>query len=155
MSIHTYIYNKYFKAINKMRILAIKLRGATVGKNVKAYGRFTIMNPENFSIGDNSTVNEGVHINCRAKIKIGQGVRLSTNVQIHSGKLIIDSYPRVHTSEPITIEDNVWIASGTIISSGVVIGKNTIVGANSVVTKNLEPNCFYAGNPVQKIRDLV
>jgi ADP-heptose:LPS heptosyltransferase len=65
------------------------------------------MNAANLTIDDNSTLNEGVHINCRDKVRIGKGVRISTNVQIHTAKLIIDSYPRIHTKAPIIIEDNV------------------------------------------------
>jgi maltose O-acetyltransferase len=126
-----------------------------IGQNVKAYGRFIVINSSNLAIGNNSTLNEGVHINCRDKVTIGKGVRISTNVQIHTGKLIIDSYPRVHIKAPITIEDNVWIASGTIISAGVTIGKNSVVGSNSVVLNDIEENSFYAGNPAKKIRGLL
>jgi acetyltransferase-like isoleucine patch superfamily enzyme len=134
-----------------MRIFNLKLLGADIGNNVKSYGRFTIMNAKNLTIGNNSTLNEGVHINCRDKVIIGQEVRISTNVQIHTGKLLINSYPRIHTNAPIIIEDNVWIASGCIISAGVKIGKNAVIGANSVVIENVEANCFYSGNPAKKI----
>jgi maltose O-acetyltransferase len=134
--------------------MRLKILGAKIGDNVKSFGRFTVMNEKNLEIGDNSTLNEGVHINCRDSVKIGKGVRISTNVQIHTGKLIIDSFPRIHTKAPIIIEDNVWIASGTVISAGVTIGKNSIVGANSVITKNVEADSFYAGNPAKKIQGL-
>jgi acetyltransferase-like isoleucine patch superfamily enzyme len=154
MFIHTYIHNKCQKLINKMRICNLKLLGAKIGSNVKSYGRFTVMNAANLTIGDNSTLNEGVHINCRDKVRIGKGVRISTNVQIHTGKLIINSYPRIHTKAPIIIEDNVWIASGSVISAGVKIGKNSVIGANSVVLKDVESNSFYAGNPAKKIKNL-
>ena len=157
MFIHTYIhrlYNKYNQVQNKLRIMKLKILGAKIGGNVKSFGRFTVMNEKNLEIGDNSTLNEGVHINCRDKVIIGKGVRISTNVQIHTGKLIINSYPRVHTQEKIIIEDNVWIASGVVISAGVTIKKNSIIGANSVVTKNIEENSFYAGNPAKKIKEL-
>lgn len=152
MFIHTYIHNKCQKFINKMRIFNLKLLGAKIGNNVKSFGRFTVMNATNLTIGYNSTLNEGVHINCRDKVYIGNGVRISTNVQIHTGRIIIDSFPRVHTQASIIIEDNVWIASGCIISAGVTIGKNSVIGANSVVTKDVHSDCFYAGNPAKKIK---
>jgi len=152
MSIHTYIHNKCQNFINKIRIYKLKFLGAKIGNNVKSYGRFTVMNAVNLTIGDNSTLNEGVHINCRDKVNIGKGVRISTNVQIHSGKLIIDSFPRVHTKAPIIVEDNVWIASGCVISAGVKIGQNSVIGANSVILKDVEANSFYAGNPAKKIK---
>ena len=152
MSIHTYIHNKCQNFINKIRIYKLKFLGAKIGNNVKSYGRFTVMNAVNLTIGDNSTLNEGVHINCRDKVNIGKWVRISTNVQIHTGKLIINSFPRVHTKAPIIIEDNVWIASGCVISAGVKIGQNSVIGANSVILKDVEANSFYAGNPAKKIK---
>jgi len=138
-----------------MRIFHLKLLGAKIGSSVKSYGRFTVMNAENLTIDDNSTLNEGVHVNCRDKVTIGKGVRISTNVQIHTGKLIIDSFPRIHTKAPITIGDNVWIASGVVISAGINIDKDSIIGANSVVVKDIEANSFYAGNPAKKITGLL
>ena len=117
-------------------------------------GRFTVMNPVNLKIGANSTINEGVHINCRGLVTIGKNVRISSAVQIHSGRLIIGSTPRIHTSRDIFIEDEVWLASGVVISSGVNIGKKSIIGANSVVISCIDKNSFYAGNPAKKIRDI-
>jgi len=157
MFTHTYIhkfYNKYNQVQNKMRIMRLKIFGAKIGDNVKSFGRFTVMNEKNLKIGDNSTLNEGVHINCRDSVTIGKNVRLSTNVQIHTGKLIIDSFPRIHIKAPIVIHDNVWIASGTVISAGITIGKNSVIGANSVVLKDVEKNSFYAGNPAMKIKSI-
>jgi len=157
MCIHTYIHNiykKYDKFINKLRIIKLKILGAKIGNNVMSYGRFTVINPVNLNIGNNSTINEGVHINCRDKVIVGNNVRISSGVQIHTGKLIMNTYNRLHTKSPIIIKDNVWIASGSVISAGVVIGENSVIGANSVVLKDIEPNSFYAGNPAKKIKDL-
>ena len=125
-----------------MRIKRLKILSVKIADNVKSFGRFTVMNEKNLEIENNSTLNEGVHINCRDSVKIGKGVRISTNVQIHTGKLIMEANPRVY----VIIEDNVWIASGTIISAGVTIGKN------SIITKDVEANSFYAGNPAKKIK---
>ena len=81
-----------------------------------------------------------------------KNVHISTNVQIHTGKLVLDFHPKMHTKEKIKIDDNVWIAFSTVISAGFHIGENSIIDANSVVNKNVEKNSFYAGNPAKFIR---
>lgn len=149
------IYLMFFVKKNKLRILFFKLLGARIGLNVYSYGRFTIIDPENLSIGKNSTINEGVHFNCRSKITIGENVRISTNVQFHTGGLILNSYPRIHTESPIVIKDNVWIASGAIILSGITIHQNSIIAAGSVVTKDVPANCMVGGVPAKIIKNLI
>ncbi len=154
MYIYKKIYNKYFFILNKLRILHLKMLGAKLGKNIKSYGRFTVINASNLEIGDDSTINEGVHINCRDKVIIGKNVRISTNVQIHTGKLIYNTSPRVHSQEPIIIKDNVWIASSSILLAGITVGENSIISAASVVTKDIPSNCLVAGVPAKLIKNI-
>lgn len=55
---------------------------------------------------------------------------------------------------PIVIEDDVFIGAGSTILPGVTIGRGSLIGAASVVTKDVEPNCVYAGNPAKKIMSI-
>jgi hypothetical protein len=41
-----------------------------------------------------------------------------------------------------------------MILMGVRIGEEVVIGAGSVVSRDLEPRAVYAGNPIQKIRDI-
>ena len=54
----------------------------------------------------------------------------------------------------IVIHDNCFIGLDSIILPNIEIGPNSIVGAGSVVTKNVPPNCIYAGNPARYICSL-
>ncbi|MDO8316019.1 MAG: acyltransferase [Flavobacterium sp.] len=141
------IYQKYLFHINRIRILKLQILGGKISKGVKSYGRFTVVNAPNLIIGENSIINEGVHINCRSIVNIGKDVHLSSNVQIHTGKLQIDKLSRIHSKAPITIENNVWLASAVIVLAGVKIGENSIVAAGSVVTKDIPANSLAMGIP--------
>jgi maltose O-acetyltransferase len=155
MNLFRYINSNFITILNKLRLIKMKLLGAKIGKNVRVFGKFTVIgNFSNLTIGDNSTINEGVLFNLRDRITIGRNVHLSSHVQLHTGKLTLYNIPRKHVKEPIIIEDNVWLASSVIISAGVTIGKNSVVGAGSVVTKSISQDCFYAGNPAKKIKNL-
>ena len=57
-------------------------------------------------------------------------------------------------ARPITIGDNVWLASNVVICGGVTIGDDCVIGAGSVVTKDIPARVFAAGNPCRVIRPL-
>ena len=56
-------------------------------------------------------------------------------------------------NRPVTVEDDVWIGTGSIILSGVTVGKGAVIGAGSVVTRDVPPCEIWAGNPARKIAD--
>lgn len=57
-------------------------------------------------------------------------------------------------ARPITIEDNVWLASNVTVCGGVTIGHDSVIGAGSVVTKDIPAGVFAAGNPCRVIRPI-
>lgn len=140
--------------VNWLRLHRLKILGASLGRNVRCFGRFVVMNPRNLTIGDGSTVNEGVIINCFDKVVIGSDVHLSPGCQIHSGKLAVNRLPRVHLTAPVVIQDGAWIASGVVLSPGVTVGQGAVIAANSVVIGDCVQNAFYSGIPARKIRDI-
>lgn len=58
------------------------------------------------------------------------------------------------SAEPIIIEDNVFIGTGTILLKGLRVGRNSVIGASSVVTKDVPPDVIVAGSPVRILRGL-
>lgn len=117
------------------------------GKNLKVLGAPKILFPANISIGDNCTLNHGVVIDARAKVTIGNNVRISSYSLIETAYLNKGTGQRTHDSKEITIGDNVWIASGSKILAGVTIGENAIVAAGAVVTKDIPANSLAKGVP--------
>lgn len=132
----------------------LRLKGVSIGKGVKIYGKIIIKYPRNLKIGNYTTINDGVLLNCKGGILIGKHCRISSNSQLHSTGLSIDEFPRVHKSKKIILEDNVWLGSSSVVTKGVVIGKNSTVGALSLVNKNIDPSSFYGGIPAKKIKDI-
>lgn len=140
---------------NKIRLADFILSGAKIEGDLKVFGRFSwVGSAQNISFGNSCTINEGVFINARDRIIIGNEVHLSPGVQLHTGALEIDQSKRVHLKASIVIGDNVWLASGVVISNGVTIGSNSVVGANSVVTSDIPPFTFCAGAPARFIRNV-
>lgn len=127
------------------------------GKGSFVHGRIIIQYPENIEIGTNSVLNHDVHINARAKVKIGNDVHISCKSILTTGKITLkyDGLQRKHITQEIIIEDGAWIGAAAIILQGVKVGKGAVVGAGSIVNKNVEPFTLVAGVPAQKIKDIV
>jgi lipopolysaccharide O-acetyltransferase len=115
-------------------------------------------------IGDNVQVNDYVHIGSIEHVKIGSNVLIASKVFIsdhnhgYYGEHGEQSCPltrpieRKLSSQPVFIEDNVWIGENACILPGVRIGNGAIVGGQSVVTKNVPPYSIVAGNPAKIIK---
>jgi UDP-3-O-[3-hydroxymyristoyl] glucosamine N-acyltransferase len=48
-------------------------------------------------------------------------------------------------SDPVIVEDHVWIGSKAVVLPGVRIGSRAVIGAGSIVTKDVPPRCVAAG----------
>lgn len=111
-------------------------------------------------IGNNTNIEQNVHIICHSKIKIGANVSITgnccivdvthpfedvnSNVKIGSRILDEDSY--------VEIGEGSFIGFGSTILPNVRIGKYVVVGANSVVTKDVEDYSVVAGMPARVIK---
>lgn len=142
--------------IESIRFFYWKKQLASIGKDVKFYGKVEMKGCDKISIGDKTTLNNRVGIYARAPIRIGNYVRISQNASIISASLDTDKWtiPYKHTDKMVIINDGVWIAAGAIILPGVNIGENSIIAAGAVVTKNVPPNVIVGGCPAKIIKKL-
>ncbi|MEB3032748.1 sugar O-acetyltransferase [[Mycobacterium] nativiensis] len=140
-------------------------RRDVLGELLGAFGADSVIEPrfccdygKHISIGANCFINyDAVLLDC-APIIIGDNVSIGPRAQLVTALHPIDD---VHarrqgweSAAPITVGDNVWLASGVIVCPGVSIGADTVVGAGSVVTRDLPAGVLAAGNPCRVIRSL-
>jgi maltose O-acetyltransferase len=100
-------------------------------------------------------IQEGVSIAPFVQIWAHAGVKIGRNSMIGSHTVIstathdhsISQMNTKRIDKPVTIGDNVWIASGVIITPGVTIGDGAVIGAGSVVLSDVEDNAIVVGNP--------
>ncbi|WP_409415533.1 acetyltransferase [Flavobacterium sp. PS2] len=115
-------------------------------------------------IGKNVQMNDYVHITAMENVFIGDNVLMASKIYIsdcshgsYSGDFNDcnpNSIPaeRKLFSNPVFINDNVWLGEFVSVLPGVTIGKGTIVGANSVVSKSLPPYVIAVGSPARPIK---
>lgn len=111
-------------------------------------------------IGKNTGISNSTIVSYRS-VKIGDYVLLGGSCKIYDTDFhSLNIQERIRAplkdivSEPVVIEDGVFVGAHTIVLKGVTIGKNSIVGAGSVVTKSIPPNEIWAGNPARFIRKI-
>jgi len=106
-------------------------------------------------IGNHTFINYGSSIAARASVKIGSYCHLGhyTFVMDNDQHGVVRRM-ELPQSDPVIIEDHVWIGSKTVILPGVRIGSRAVIGAGSIVTKDIPPRCVAAGNPARVLRHL-
>ncbi|MFA6447574.1 MAG: hypothetical protein WCW31_04980 [Patescibacteria group bacterium] len=120
-------------------------------------GKIRIRYPEHVVVGQNVELSEGLYINARDWVFIGDDSTLSAFVRINTGALPIDTLPNArepHTAAPVHIGKYVWLATGVTVNPGVTIHDGVVVGAGAVVTHDLPPYTLCVGIPAKPIRKL-
>jgi len=104
-------------------------------------------------VGENTHIFswEGIDANWPWLISIGDGVTISSNVQILAHDASTNKVGCRTKLGRVTIGDNVFIGARSVILCNTRIGDNVVIGAGSVVSRDCEPNSVYAGNPARKI----
>ena len=120
----------------------------------------------NIFIGDRSFVNFNAVFLDGAPIVLGHDVWVGPNVTFatplhpllaEERTTIVDEDGTTHLYEryePITVGNDVWIASSVTINPGVTIGDGAVIGSGSVVTKDIAPNTLAYGNPCRFVREI-
>ncbi|OUR61532.1 acetyltransferase [Colwellia sp. 39_35_sub15_T18] len=137
---------------DKVRLAAMTtISGRAVGHNI----------PQ-LIIGDN------VGIAWRTSISVGKTITIGNNVRI-AGDCYLAGYPGHPVNSKlralgkpdieeqvgdITLEDDVWLATGVKVMPGVTIGRGTIVAAGSIVTKDLPCFVLAAGVPARVLKSI-
>ena len=97
-------------------------------------------------------INNNLNLSCFEKIEIGNNVAIADNVCIRdSDNHDILTSKHIKT-QPVKIENNVWIGMNVTILKGVTIGNGCIIAAGSVVNRDIPANCLAGGVPAKILK---
>jgi acetyltransferase-like isoleucine patch superfamily enzyme len=152
------------KCLDRLLMFTYRTQFASCGKNVYFYPTQSYIHYKTIEVGTDSYIGPGAMLLSRdSYIKIGDKTMLGPNVSIiggnHAthiiGKFMFDykiADKRPGDDQPVILESDVWIGSGSIILKGVNVGRGSIVAAGSVVTKNVPPYAIVGGAPSRIIK---
>lgn len=109
----------------------------------------------NVHIGDDFFGNVNLTFVDDVDIRIGDGVMIAPSVTLTTTGHPVHPARRVdyaRFSEPIVIEDRVWIGSNCVVLPGVRIGYGSVIGAGSVVSRDIPPMVVAVGTPCRVLR---
>lgn len=149
--------SQYNFPYNKVGILAMfKNSELVINGDFKIYSGSQVTLYENGKlILGSGSFNSDSKIGCRERIEIGNNVIIGDDVSIHDFDGHTIERKGYKESEPIVIEDNVWIGKRAIILKGVHIGNGSIIAAGAVVNKSFPPNSLIGGVPAKLLKSNV
>ena len=108
-------------------------------------------------IGDHTRI--GLHNTIIGPVDIGSHVNLAQGITVTAlNHNFSDTNKRIDeqgvSTNPVTIEDDVWIGANAVILPGVTIGEHSVVAAGAVVTKDVPPHSLVAGVPAKVIKNI-
>ena len=101
----------------------------------------------------------GLHNTIIGPVEIGSHVNLAQGITVTAlNHNFSDTSKRIDeqgvSTNPVTIEDDVWVGANAVILPGVTIGEHCVVAAGAVVTKDVPPHSLVAGVPAKVIKQI-
>ena len=108
-------------------------------------------------IGDHTRI--GLNNTIIGPVEIGSHVNLAQGITVTAlNHNFDDTEKRIDeqgvSTNPVTIEDDVWVGANAVILPGVTIGNHCVVAAGAVVTKDVPPHSLVAGVPAKVIKQI-
>lgn len=128
-----------------------RLSGIAIGDGSSIHMGARFYKPANIRIGNDTIIGEGVILDGRAQLTIGDHVDFASEVMVYNSQHDTGSDDFHAISAPVVIEDYVFVGPRAIILPGVTIGKGAVVAAGAVVTKDIQPFEIVGGVPAKVI----
>lgn len=139
---------------DRRRALLVAILGS-VGERTVLLPPFHAGFGSNVHIGDDFFGNVNLTFVDDVDIHIGDGVMIAPSVTLTTTGHPVHPARRVdftRFSEPIVLEDKVWIGSNVVVLPGVRIGYGSVIGAGSVVSRDIPPMVVAVGTPCRVLR---
>lgn len=147
--------NSSYHTLEELRALFVELTGRPVPNDFVIFPPFNADCGKNIHLGRNVFINSGCKFQDQGGIYIGDRALIGHNVVLATLNHPLDPELRSCLDpEPIRLDDDVWIGSGSIVLPGVTIGKGSVVAAGAVVNKDVPPMTIVGGVPAKPIKGI-
>lgn len=141
------IVSSYLLPFTSLKILVLRLFGATIGNGVRIKPGVRIKFPWKLFIDDHTWIGEAVWIDNLDQVSIGSHCCLSQGVYLCTGNHDWSTQSFDLKISPIVLENHCWIAARSSIGPGVVAREGAVLTFGSVASKELAAWTIHSGNP--------
>jgi putative colanic acid biosynthesis acetyltransferase WcaF len=142
-------------SFSKLKCAVLRVFGAHIGRNVTIKPQVKITFPWKLAVGDHVWLGEECWLLNLERIVIGSHVCISQRALLCTGSHNFKRATFDLITQPITLEDGVWIGAGGWVGPGVTLGSHAVLTAGSVAAKDLAAHGIYRGNPAVLTRQRV
>lgn len=121
------------------------------GDNLRIFRDVTMTYGHNITIGDHSVIHDGVHLDDRGKLTLGDRVSISEDVHLYSHDHDVVDQTEV-TNYHTIIEDDARLTYDAMVRGGIKIGENALIGAKSTVQHDIPAHHIVVGSPAKSVR---
>lgn len=127
----------------------LRLFGAEVGKGVLIRQTARVTYPWKARFGEHCWIGDHAEIYSLDRISVGAHSVISQRCYLCAGTHSHDCISFPLLGKPITIGEEVWIATDSFIAPGVQVGDGAIVASRSTVLSDVPPRAIVAGCPAR------
>ncbi|MBC8309362.1 MAG: hypothetical protein H8E83_02470 [Planctomycetes bacterium] len=125
------------------------------GRRVRTRKGVTIDKPWNVTAGDLVVFGDGATVRATEPIQIGKRCVISQYAMLITQAGDMETSGKTKLSAPITIEDDVWVATDAVVMPGSYIESGVVVGARGMVEGRLPRWTICTGEPATPRTDRV
>lgn len=145
--VRSLLFAPWFPIPSVLKVTALRLFGAKVGRSVVIRSRVNITFPWRLSIADHVWIGDEVMILSLAPVTIASHVCISQRAFLCTGSHKFRSENFDLVTKPVVIGEGCWIAANAFIGPGVTLAPGTLCSAGAVVLRNSGPGEVESGNP--------
>ena len=145
--VRSLLFAPWFPIPSAIKVAALRIFGAKVGRGVVIRSRVNITFPWRLSIGDHVWIGDEVLILSLAPVTIDSHVCISQRAFLCTGSHKFRSEHFNLVTKPIVIGEGCWITANVFVGPGVTLGSNTMCAPGAVVLRSCGPDQVLMGNP--------
>ena len=132
------------------RRFLLRCFGARIGAGVRLRPSVRVTYPWKVEVGARAWIGDHAELYSIGSIRVGADSVISQRSYICAGTHDYTKTDFPILARPVTIGDEVWIATDVFVAPGITVGRGAVIGARSSVFSDVPSYAVMMGNPARQ-----